>query len=63
MISVGMHAVVLLPSLHQNELLVRICSTQGETRRAYTVWIGILRRKCEHVKDISVDGRIILKQG
>jgi hypothetical protein len=38
-------------------------STQGETRRAYTVWIGILQRKWEHVKDINVDGRIILKQG
>ena len=36
------------------------CSTYGERRRAYRVWWGNLSEG-DHLKDLGVDGRILLK--
>jgi len=38
----------------------RACGMYGDRRRLYTFWFGNLR-KADHLEDLGVDGRIILK--
>jgi hypothetical protein len=43
-------------------ILVGVCSTHRKMRNAYSVLVGeTLRSKRDHLEDLGLDGRILLK--
>lgn len=41
--------------------LVGVCSTHGKKRNAYSVSVGETLRERDHLEDLGLDGRILLK--